>query len=81
MIDPVALIVLADDATVLTPNGQRETQRLAIHEFGRVGERTVRVHTDEGSVYVDRPDSKYIVDLTTDAYEPQELETQSTVAN
>jgi hypothetical protein len=74
VIDPVALVVLSHDAVVTTLDRNAAAGRVAIHEFGRVDTRTVRVRTNRGDVYLRRADIECIVDLRTDAHRPPQLE-------
>lgn len=73
MIDPVALVVLQSDSVVTTPDGAAEAGQVAAHEFDRADARTLHVRTDDGNVYISRPDIDHIIDLRTDEYRPRQL--------
>ncbi|SEO47011.1 hypothetical protein SAMN05216388_10133 [Halorientalis persicus] len=74
MIDPIALVVLKNNAVVTTPDGDTEAEQVAVHEFSRSDARNLRVRTSIGDVYIRRVDIDHVVDLRTDEYRPRELE-------
>jgi hypothetical protein len=74
VIDPIALVVLKNNAAVTTPDGDIEAEQVAVHKFSRADARNLRVRADEGDVYIRRVDIDHVVDLRTTEYRPRQLE-------
>lgn len=69
MIDPNAVVYLAEDATVDTKDGREESvSRIAVWDYweeesDETGEVLLRCHTNSGDAYVSKTDVEEIDDL------------------
>lgn len=75
MIDPIALLVLTDDATVTTPAGECSAERIAVDEVREHDPNTVQVRTRATSLLIATADVEQCIDVTDLAFRPVDLDT------
>lgn len=74
MIDPVALLVLADDATVTTPARECSAARIAVDDVREHDPDTIQVRNGDASLLIAKGDIQHCIDLTDLAFRPVDLD-------
>lgn len=74
MIDPTLLFALEPDTVVRTKDGDMVAGRVAARSYSLERDANrYRVNSAAGNVWIGVGDVRYVVDLTTDEYEPIDI--------